>query len=407
MSNKNNSSTKPRGRLPVEIQQRLFRDIEASETRDLSCRQLCNYRPNIYGNPKSTIRRAVQNKYQWYKKLKKENIKQYWSLYAQSNSFQDTEVDTNKEEKELDKSDSELDIDSQGEEDKDRKEEEEEVSLFLAPCSPPQKNWSPSMDIPDWSPLQETASYGHKKQNIMSPVPFSLLSPERPKHFDSYTEAETYGKFIKFSFFYYSASFDAKFSLVPSSYSADEIIQLNFEYPERNGDFFVLQVTDVKINSELVDQIKIILPHLTDLHDFKHFQAQLILKGKGILVQMPSVPRFLLENLEEFFSKESKRCERTEQIHAVHTTKIINDFSRQVKTVLLLFPAGVSCAPAFGNDAKLTLRAMSLTHTMASKTYNQIYFPGFWLFKVLSDDRRLLKLEEGDTMETAFQGMTL
>ena len=125
MSNQKYSSTKSRGRLPFEIQQRLSRDLEASETCDLTCQHLCNYRPNIYGSPKSALCLAIQNKFQWYKKLKKENIKQYWSLYAHSNNLQDKQVEMNKE-KEFNKLDSELYIESK-EEEEEGKDKEEKV----------------------------------------------------------------------------------------------------------------------------------------------------------------------------------------------------------------------------------------------------------------------------------------
>jgi hypothetical protein len=44
----------------------------------------------------------------------------------------------------------------------------------------------------------------------------------------------------------------------------DEVIHLDLEYPERNNDLFVHRINEVHDASgtELVDQIKVILPHM-------------------------------------------------------------------------------------------------------------------------------------------------
>ena len=90
--------------------------------------------PNIYGSPKSTLHCAIQNKFQWYKKLKQENIKQYWSHYIHLNNLQDKQVETKKE-KEFNKLDSGSDIESK-EEEEGEEDKGEKISLDLAPFSP-------------------------------------------------------------------------------------------------------------------------------------------------------------------------------------------------------------------------------------------------------------------------------
>jgi hypothetical protein len=70
------------GRLTVDIQRQLLKDLEDPLTAHLPLREICSRRPEVYGTRKSSLRRAVQNKHQWYKKLKESHPESYWKLYS-------------------------------------------------------------------------------------------------------------------------------------------------------------------------------------------------------------------------------------------------------------------------------------------------------------------------------------
>jgi hypothetical protein len=63
-------------------QAQLLRDLEAYS--DLSCRDICDLRPEVYGELYSSLRRSTQNKYQYLKGLKKTRPDHYWKLYSRA-----------------------------------------------------------------------------------------------------------------------------------------------------------------------------------------------------------------------------------------------------------------------------------------------------------------------------------
>jgi hypothetical protein len=204
---------------------------------------------------------------------------------------------------------------------------------------------------------------------------------------------------------------------------ADEIIHVDLDRPEQNGGFFVFRITDVKASNgmELIDMIKIMLPHVVDLRDFSKYQAHLVLKGKALLIQQPTLPYYLLHEHEELLLTEKDKCVRTEQAHSVHANRVLEDSSRLVKSTLLVFPPGVLCSVDFttaasatdGHKVKLYLRSLSTNSKLGTndKETSQTFVPCYWLMRVLEDDRRLLKLDSagtgGDTLEDAMQGMII
>jgi hypothetical protein len=78
--------------VPLPIQQLLLHHIEGPKTRHMKCHTICNLRPDLYGAPGSKRRRAVQNKLQWFKKLKSDDPAVYWKLVPDHATFDEHNV---------------------------------------------------------------------------------------------------------------------------------------------------------------------------------------------------------------------------------------------------------------------------------------------------------------------------
>ena len=80
--------------LPLDIQQNLLHHIEGPVTRHMKCHTICNLRPDLYGVPGSKLRRAVQNKSQWFRKLKESDPNEYWKMVPEHSSFDERKVES-------------------------------------------------------------------------------------------------------------------------------------------------------------------------------------------------------------------------------------------------------------------------------------------------------------------------
>jgi hypothetical protein len=205
----------------------------------------------------------------------------------------------------------------------------------------------------------------------------------------------------------------------------DDVIHLDLDCPENNGEFFVHRINEIRDSSgtELIDQIKVILPHMVDCRDFPSYKASLVLGGTALMIQKPAVPFFLLHDHEDIFFSEAKYCPRTKDAHAVHANRIKADANCQVRRVLLVFPDGMTCAPVTDgtikkktkdkNKIKICLRKITKTYESGkSAKTTQDFYPTYWLVRIHDEQRRLLKAEEEeeeeeDDIDAAFQGMKL
>jgi hypothetical protein len=205
-------------------------------------------------------------------------------------------------------------------------------------------------------------------------------------------------------------------------YIADETIDVVIDCPEKNGEFFIHHIENVSTGDELIDIVKIIMPHVIDLRDFKHYSGHVVLNGQGFMISRPTVPHYLLYDYEELFGKEKKRCARTEEKYKVEVNDIIASPARQVKRILLLFPDGMTCNADMGattpssidQKVNLILRPLAIDTTVkkgsAMVVENQSFCPGYWALRVINDNRRILKRDEegdDDDLEKAFAGMNV
>jgi hypothetical protein len=132
----------------------------------------------------------------------------------------------------------------------------------------------------------------------------------------------------------------------------------------------------------MIDTIKVLLPHIADLRDSSKYQAHLVLDGKAMLIQQPTVPYYLL----------NKQVNRT-----------LEDSSPLVKNTLLMFPPGVICSvdfsmtaiPTDGDKVKIYQRTSTATRDLEKNDEaSQVFVPCYWMVRVLADNREILKLRD-------------
>lgn len=170
---------------------------------------------------------------------------------------------------------------------------------------------------------------------------------------------------------------------------------------------------------EIIDSLKIILPHLGDIRDFEKCQAHVVNEGKAVLVTVPSLPHYFLNNFDLFYEKDP--CEQLETNHEVMATEILDDPSRTVKNVLLKLPPGMVVTNDFSSTAAITdgeksrlyLRVLDCPSEIGKEKKQELvqkFFPCFWLFRIIDEKRRWLKKgseeEEIDILGEALKGIS-
>ena len=82
-------------------------------------------------------------------------------------------------------------------------------------------------------------------------------------------------------------------SLVEAEEACDYVVDVDLDHPDRNGgSFLIQQVAQVKIRSgaELAESLKVTGINMTDLTDFEAYDATLVLGGRALWVQSPTLP---------------------------------------------------------------------------------------------------------------------
>jgi hypothetical protein len=413
--------------LSAAIKERILIDLE--DYPGVSFLRICKLRPEYGAKRSPSYRKCVQNKAYRYKDLKRKDIAKYNRLLKLARKNQ------------LNRS------------------SEESLALVEAPSDLLNKTDFDST-MPSWASTPKKLQKGSavtalavsKKDNhqgllgspplygspSMSSTSSFSKQKDPSKPFASFKEAEAYGMWCivlclhesilvvelssvpNIMLFYCRAVF----VLMP----VDDVVHLDLDSPEMNGEFFVHRIIEIRDSSgtELIDEIKVILPHMVDCRDFSSYKASLVLGCTALMIQKPAVPFFLLHDHEDLFFAEAKYCARTKDAHAVHANHIKADVNCQVQRVLLVFPDGMTCAPVTDgksikkakdkNKIKMCLRTITKTYAngkaVPCEMTTQVFYPAYWLVRIHDEQRCLLKAEEeeeeeDDDIEAAFQGMKI
>ncbi|CAB9511158.1 unknown protein [Seminavis robusta] len=161
-------------------------------------------------------------------------------------------------------------------------------------------------------------------------------------------------------------------SLEEAKEFSDEVIMVDFDFPERNGGpmFWVQLIPDceTKDGAQMFDKIDLRLSTTIDLSDAHQIYGWNVLDGAAFLLRMPWVPNYFLLYHKKLLQKEKKKCNETKKKVAAACNAILksedeeNDLTpRRWKHVLFVWPDNIvattdmkSSDPPI-NDQKLRL----------------------------------------------------
>ena len=202
---------------------------------------------------------------------------------------------------------------------------------------------------------------------------------------------------------------------------ADDVVDVDFEYPERNNQgLYICQIDKVETPKELITKLRVLIPDIVDLRDFKSIKGLIVCGGSAFLIFRPSLPFALLNGIDDFFSIEKNPCTRTQQDMKATMTNIRGDKARQFRSILLVFPNDVSLTsdwtdniPRVDKKSKLNLRIVQLKkHKIDDKGKQavQYFYPAYWEMRMVIGNRRDVfegEEEDDDDLAAAMEGQKI
>ena len=117
-----------RNKVPITLDRtrksHLIVDLETPENFGRKFYIIANDRPDLFGKPNTSLRRASQNHRAYLLRLKENNSRRYWSLYRQAFRFLNGDTETDDED--FDDDDEEEEEDHNKDEEDEEEEDEEE-----------------------------------------------------------------------------------------------------------------------------------------------------------------------------------------------------------------------------------------------------------------------------------------
>ena len=192
-------------------------------------------------------------------------------------------------------------------------------------------------------------------------------------------------------------------------YSVHEVINIDLNHPEQNGQFLVVPFMDIEKDGALQNCYEIMIVD-SSLQDFLHdkYKAWKI-RSNELLISMPSAPYHYLEEFSEFFEELKKvpgnHCKCVQLGHDVACNAIINDDTHHLKHILLHFLKEVvlNCWNYADSEGELTCEWCSYENTfwVDGCPFTREYDVLFWMIRVEEESSRVILKHATDTMKGA------
>jgi hypothetical protein len=379
--------------LPQDVQRLLLQAIRSNVT----FKDFCSGRPDIC-KPHSS--KSVENKFYSLKRLKDDKAEEFWVLVA------------NKDEEE-----EEEEAEEEGEQEGEAEQEEESASDQIGSRH---ASWALNT-MSKRSPARTSTPvkrYGATTAMITSPYRGDQGdddSYDGNVSEDGKVESDPFCKLIVKRMFL--SIVVLSFLLLTSSFirsSVKDAMQVDLEFPEQNGSFFILETKNVLMSDgSVVDTIQVLVSGGIDMRDFPSYEATLVKGGRGLVIQVPSAPAWMYQDVETLSNAEKHSCPTMKQSHMVHANRMIQNEDRQLKTFTMYFPDGMCCSTDFSDNAtrnphandqiappevRCTKLEYTYSNVRAVDTLSYIY----WRFRVLGINKSAVK-RSNDTEVTALQ----
>lgn len=177
--------------------------------------------------------------------------------------------------------------------------------------------------------------------------------------------------------------------------------------------FTVTHIPKQTLDKESIEIVKVTMKHLTDVRDYPLLRCWCVCKGKAIVIQTPSVPRWMLE--PEIHCDEELQfhlgSSRLEDAHKTKFNDIARDADRLIQTTLLVFPDGYKMTaqlkfPAVIDGESVPAKPHELVlslKTGESKARDHALRPISWLVRNAAKPREYLELDVPVDPEDPFE----
>ncbi|CAB9527101.1 unknown protein [Seminavis robusta] len=426
---------KSSGKALTKVQQhQILLDIEKHP--GCHFKDLLKTYPDVYGVG-DPIQTSYRNRFNYLKDLKKAKPRQYWDLYSKAGKvvLVGEEGDNKKqpatEEGKQEEVEEEIveDVVEENTAEEDAKEEDNEVQPGEEEASTISELTSPTFGASGHGPIKKRAV----KKKIADTTPRKKnTNPKMPSSSSKKSSASS--KFGSPSVS--KAKRYCQFENIQEAKSyADEIIEVDFDFPEKNGGplFWTQHVPECKSpdGSELIDKVVIRMNAIIDFSDAHRLQGKTVAYGAGFMLTVPWAPAFMLEHHKKMFKKEIKPCDRTRDKHATVANAILKSENpehglepRRFKHVLFVFPDSMIVSTKLESgeepvaDQKLTigLRIFTVKKTTVGEGADeedmpQTFCPGVFEFRVIDDEaeselkRKKKAKKKGQSLKDLFSGM--
>ncbi|CAB9509954.1 hypothetical protein SEMRO_412_G137840.1 [Seminavis robusta] len=419
---------KSAGKALTKVQQhQILLDIEKHP--GCQFKDLLKTYPETYevGDP---IQTAYRNRFNYLKELKKTKPKQYWDLYSKAGKIVlvGEEDETKKKAEGKQQKDTVEDtVEDKAEEDKEEDDDEvqpDEASTISELTSP--TFGGPVKKRPVKKKVEPAAANTTPKTKpiIQKKMPSSSSKKSSAaSKFGSPSVTSKAKRFCQFENIEEAKSF------------ADESIEVDFDFPEKNGGplFWVQHVPECRSpdGSELIDKVLIRVNAIMDFSDAHTLKGKTVAYGAGFMLTVPWAPNFMLEHHKKMFKREDKPCDRTRDKHATVANAILKSENpehglepRRFKNVLFVFPNSMIISTKLDSgedpvaDQKITisLRIFTVKKTKVGEGADeedmpQTYCPGVFEFRVIDEDaeselkRKKKAKKKGQSLKDLFAGM--
>lgn len=210
-------------------------------------------------------------------------------------------------------------------------------------------------------------------------------------------------------------------SLSDAEEACDYIIDVDLARPERNGGAFIINLVPflkIRGGAELAESIKVTGIHMTDLRDYPYYDGTLVVGGRALLVECPSVPCWMMDDHKEHENFHNKD-HRFEDTHQNLVTALTSEEDRLTIKTLFIFPGKMRCTNDFSSAVVVPppgieeLRIQMVDVEVDETPKKQNFNPFFWTLRVIPDpgERKLLSLDPRanakPTLAEAYAGMNI